>query len=115
MAWFNDISDGDDVTVTIDDGTGTDSAPVFVDDTGDAQAWTQNVAIAPITVPAASGSPTPTYAAVGSLPAGIAFDVTTRVLSGAPTDIGSGTITIRATNSEGDDDWTVALCYLCCH
>ena len=88
-------------------GDPTPVAPVFSDDTGDAQTWTQNVAIAPITVPAASGSPAPEYAAVGILPAGMAFDVSTRVLSGAPTIIGSGTITIRATNSAGMDDWTI--------
>ena len=44
----------------------------------------------------------------GSLPAGISFNTTTRVIGGTPTAIGSGTITIRATNSEGNDDWTVA-------
>ena len=82
-------------------------APAFADDTGDDQNWTENVGIAPLTVPAATGNPTPTYAAVGSLPAGIAFNTTTRVLSGTPTSVGSGTITIRATNSEGTADWTV--------
>ena len=66
------------------------------------------VAIAGITVPTATGNPTPTYAAVGALPAGITFDTATRVIAGTPTAVGSGTITIRATNSEGDDDWTVA-------
>ena len=83
------------------------AAPVFADDTGDAQTWIENDAITPLTVPAASGNPTPTYAAVGTLPAGITFNTTTRVLSGTPTAIGSGTITIRATNSQGDADWTV--------
>ena len=83
------------------------TAPAFVDDTGDDQDWTQDEAITSITVPAASGTPTPTYAAVGSLPAGISFNTTTRVISGTPTAVGSGTITIRATNSEGNDDWTV--------
>ena len=84
------------------------SAPSFTDNTGDAQTWTQNQAITDITVPAASGNPAPTYAAVGTLPDGIAFSTTTRVLSGSPTAIGTGTITIRATNSEGMADWTVA-------
>ena len=83
------------------------AAPSFTDPTGDAQSWMQNDAITAITVPAASGNPAPTYAAVGTLPAGIAFDTTTRVLSGTPSATGSGTITIRATNSEGDADWTV--------
>lgn len=85
----------------------TGIAPSFTDGTGNAQTWTQNQSIAAITVPEADGTPTPTYAAVGSLPTGIAFNTTTRVLSGTPSVVGSGTITIRATNSEGSDDWTV--------
>ena len=83
------------------------SAPSFIDDTGDAQNWTQNDAITPLVVPAANGNPVPAYAVVGALPTGIAFAVATRTISGTPTVIGSGTITIRATNSEGTADWTV--------
>ena len=64
-------------------------------------------AIAAITVPEATGTPTPTYAVQGSLPAGIAFNTGTRVISGTPTATGNGTITIRASNSEGNADWTV--------
>ena len=85
-----------------------DVAPSFVDNTGAPQTWTQNQAITPVTVPAADGSPAPTYAVVGTLPAGLAFDSSTRILTGAPTAVGSGTITIRASNSEGNADWTVA-------
>ena len=81
--------------------------PSFSDDTGDAQAWMERAAITPITVPAASGLPTPSYAAVGALPAGISFSTSTRVISGTPSTGGNGTITIRATNSQGSDDWTV--------
>ena len=84
------------------------TAPAFADDTGDAQTWTVGTAIAGITVPTATGNPTPTYAAVGALPSGITFDNATRVIAGTPTAAGSGTITIRATNTEGNDDWTVA-------
>ena len=83
-------------------------APSFADDTGDAQTWEMGTAITAITVPEADGTPAPTYAVEGSLPAGIAFDTATRVISGTPTAVGSGTITIRATNSAGDADWTVA-------
>ena len=82
-------------------------SPAFADDTGDAQAWTQNTAITPITVPEATGDPVPTYAAVDA-PAGITFDPDTRVISGAPTTAGSGTITVTATNSAGSAAWTVA-------
>ena len=94
------------LAITFNDNA--DFAPSFTDDTGDAQAWTQNTAITNITVPEADGSPAPTYAVVGSLPSGIAFDTGTRVISGTPTAAGSGTITVRATNSEGTADWTVA-------
>ena len=71
------------------------AAPSFADDTGDDQSWTVNAAITDITVPAADGNPTPTYAVQGSLPAGIAFNTTTRIISGTPTGAGSGTITIQ--------------------
>ena len=84
-------------------------APSFATPTGPAQSWTQNTAITPITVPAASGTPAPTYAAVGNLPAGILFNASTRVLSGTPTSTGTGTITIEASNSEGTADWTVTF------
>ena len=94
-------------TITLTDDP-TAFAPSFTDNTGNAQSWTQNTAIGSITVPAADGEPTPTYAAIGSLPAGINFNTGTRVISGTPTAVGNGTIRIRATNSEGTADWTVA-------
>ena len=96
-----------DATLTLTDDDPA-VAPSFADDTGDAQTWTQNVAITAITVPEADGTPSPTYAVEGVLPAGIAFDTATRIISGTPTATGNGTITIRATNSAGDADWTIA-------
>ena len=95
-------------TLTLTDGPTVDVAPSFSDDTGDAQGWTVGTAITPVTVPSAGGSPAPTYAAVGSLPAGINFNTATRVISGTPTAVGTGTITVTATNSEGDAAWTVS-------
>ena len=95
------------VTLTLTDDPAT-AAPAFADDTGDAQSWTQSQTFTPVTVPAATGTPAPTYAVVGSLPAGVSFSTSSRVISGTPTATGSGTITIRATNSEGSDDWTAA-------
>ena len=81
-------------------------APNFADDTGDAITGTVGTAIAAVTVPEATGIPAPTYAVVGDLPAGAAFDPDSRELTFTTADIvaGSGTIRIRATNSEGDDD-----------
>ena len=90
-------------------------APEFEDDTGTAITAQVGDTIADVTVPEATGSPTPTYAVEGTLPAGMTFnqdsppDDAAGVLSFDETAIvpGSGTITIRATNSEGSDDWTV--------
>ena len=87
------------------------TTPSFADDTGDAISGTVGTAIAAVGVPAASGNPAPSYAAVGNLPAGLNFNTGTRVLSGTPTAAGSGTIRIRATNSEGFDDWTVTYSF----
>ena len=83
------------------------TTPNFSDDTGGPASLGTNTAITNITVPAATGNPTPTYSASG-LPAGVSFDISTRVLSGTPTAVSSGTITITATNSQGSDTWTVA-------
>ena len=83
------------------------SAPVFAAPVGVAQEYIVNEAITVVSVPEATGDPTPTYAVVGVLPAGISFEATARTLSGTPTEVGSGVITIRATNSEGEADWTV--------
>ena len=85
----------------------TTSAPSFSTSSGAAQSWRAGSPIASITVPAASGTPTPTYSAAG-LPSGIDFDPSTLVLSGAPTGAGTGTITITATNTAGTDTYTIA-------
>ena len=107
------------ITITATNSNGSDTwtiayktisgleAPVFSDTAGDDQTWTVGTAILDIVVPTASGPPPPTYAVVGSLPGGLAFDTSTRIISGTPTSSGSDTITIRATNSEGSVDWTV--------
>ena len=89
------------------------AAPEFTDDTGDAISGVIGLAIANIVVPSAGGIPAATYAAVGDLPSGVTFDPGTRTLSFDETAItaGSGTIRIRATNSEGSDDWTVEYAF----
>ena len=99
-------SEGSD-TWTIAYNTISDlSIPSFSDPTGDAQTWSTGASISDVIVPAASGTPTPAYAVRGSLPFGLAFNTLTRTISGIPTSKGSGVITIRATNSEGNADWT---------
>ena len=83
-----------------------DAAPHFSTDTGTAQAWIAGTPIDTLQVPFASGHPAPVYAAAG-LPDGVDFNAATRQITGTPTGSGSGTITITARNSEGDDTWTV--------
>ena len=112
--------DSGTITITATNASGTDtwtvayntmldvSAPSFSDATGDAQTWSTGNTISNVIVPAASGTPTPSYAVEGSLPAGLSFNASTRTISGTPTSAGSGTITIRATNSQGHADWTLA-------
>ena len=112
--------DSGTITITATNASGSDtwtiayntvldvSAPAFSDATGDAQTWSIGNTISDVVVPAASGTPTPAYAVRGSLPAGLSFNPSTRTISGTPTSVGSGTITVRATNSEGSADWTVA-------
>lgn len=111
IAFYNAVSEGANGTVTLRDFTPV--APAFTDPTGDAITGTVGEAIAAVTVPAATGTPAPTYAAVGTLPAGVSFDTGTRVLSFDENAIveGSGTIRIRATNSQGSADWTVAYTF----
>ncbi|PPK94208.1 NHL repeat-containing protein [Kineococcus xinjiangensis] len=57
----------------------------------------------------ATGFPTPSWTVLGTLPAGMVFNGSTGVLSGAPTTKGSTTFTVRATNSTGHDDQIVTL------
>ena len=79
-------------------------APSFADDTGDEITGRVGTSIASVTVPEADGG-SATYVAAG-LPAGLSFDTSTRIISGIPSAVGTGTITITATNSEGSADWT---------
>ena len=94
-------------TIILEDNAVT---PAFSDDTGDDQDWTPNTDITSIIIPQASGTPSPVYK-VGGVPAGINVILPTSIqigaITGAPTSVGSGTITVTATNSNGSDTWTV--------
>ena len=107
------------ITITATNSAGSDTytipytvvaaavAPSWTDTGGAARNWTANTAIPAFTVPAVDeGSPAPTYSASG-LPAGISFNSTTRRISGTPDTVGSGTITITATNSVGSDTYAI--------
>ena len=87
------------------------SSPVWEDGEGDDVAWDLSSSILPITIPPATGSPPPTYSVVG-LPPGISFDTLNLLIAGTPTELGTGTITITATNSAGSDTYTVNFAIL---
>ncbi len=58
----------------------------------------------------ATGNPTPTFSiASGTLPAGLTLNPVTGVLSGSPQNIGTTSVTIRATNAAGTNDATQSI------
>lgn len=91
-------------------GSGAVDVPVTVEDPsfGDAmipdQTWVQYEALAPVTFPAASGGDGElTYGLAPPLPAGLSFDLATRVLRGTPaTPLSATEYTYTATDTNGD-------------
>jgi len=56
----------------------------------------------------ASGTPAPTFSiTAGSLPAGLSINATTGTISGTPTAISSGTVTVQAGNPSGNATATI--------
>lgn len=88
-----------------------DSRPNFGSASVGAQSWTAGQPVASFTVPAATGGDAPlTYTASG-LPSGVSM-APSRVVSGTPSAIGSGTATVTVTDVDGDTArltfaWTV--------
>ena len=85
-------------------GGGTDLTPTFGNETIADQNYTQNAAIDPLTLPAAtSGNGTLTYSLSPALPAGLSFNAATRQLSGTPTEVFAQTeFSYTATDVDGD-------------
>ena len=93
--WFG--SGAVDVPVTVED-------PSFGDATIPDQTWVQYEALAPLTFPTASGGDGElTYGLAPPLPAGLSFDLATRVLWGTPaTPLPATEYTYTATDADGD-------------
>ena len=81
--------------------------PLFLDTIAN-QSFSTGNAITPITLPEAREGPdllpsTNTYR-LAPLPAGLAFNAASRILSGTPTSVGTFNLTYTATNGDGDTD-----------
>ena len=91
-----------------------DVAPSFGSETIDDQAWTAGTAVS-LTLPAATdGNGAISYALTPALPNGVTVDTSTRVVSGAPTEVASAaTYTWRASDGDSNtaDSDTVALTF----
>jgi MBG domain/Bacterial Ig-like domain (group 2)/Abnormal spindle-like microcephaly-assoc'd, ASPM-SPD-2-Hydin/Kelch motif/Galactose oxidase, central domain len=77
--------------------TGGGTAPVITS----ANNTTFTVGVAGSLTITATGSPAPTFAVTGTLPARVSFNGTTGVLSGTPTQAGTFPISFTATNAAG--------------
>ena len=102
-------SAADSVTVTV--RPPADRTPSFGAASVPAQAWTAGKAIAPFTLPSATGGDAPVSHGAGGLPKGVAVSPELKV-SGMPTRTGAGTATLTARDADGDTAtltfaWTV--------
>ena len=81
-----------------------DLTPDFGSAAVPAQAWTENTAIAPLTLPAATGGDGAlSYGLTPAPPPGLTLDAATRTLSGTPTEPqGARQYTWTATDADGD-------------
>ena len=98
-------ADGDTATLNfIIEVAEPDTAPSFGGGTIAAQEWMSGTAIAPVTLPVATGgNGNLTYALSPSLPAGVTFNATTWTLSGTPTAAQSATTyTYTVTDADGN-------------
>ncbi len=98
-------TDGDATTLTFTLAVAADRLPSFSDATRvAAQRHEQGTAIAPLTLPTATGGDEAlTYALTPALPSGLTFDAKTRVLSGTPQEALDATeYTLTATDEDGD-------------
>lgn len=82
------------------------AAPKFASPkTGPAQSWTVGTEITPVQAPSPEGYPAVKFSSP-FLPTGLSLDADTGEITGTPIGTGEGTITVKATNSEGTDNWS---------
>ena len=94
--------DTDNRTISIT----VDGTPAFPADAVSAQTYAKGTAITSLTLPAATGGNTPlAYALTPTLPDGLVFNATTRIISGTPTTTqNAAAYTYTTTDADGDTD-----------
>ena len=105
--------DGDEIPLTFTITITPDLMPSFDTETVVAQTWTQNLAIATLTLPAATGGDAPlTYSLDPALPAGLVLNTASRTISGTPTTpAATATYTWTATDSDATDPDSATLTF----
>ncbi len=94
-------SDGDIDTVSFAWTVAANATPSFGAASVPAQAWTAGKAIAPFTLPSATGGDAPVSHGAGGLPKGVVVSPELKV-SGMPIRTGAGTATLTARDADGD-------------
>ena len=94
-----DEDDGEDSTTPADP-----TKPSFAAATVDDQTYTVDTAIDDLELPEAAGGDAPITYSVSTLPAGLAFDSATRMLTGTPTTATDGAVNIIYTAIDNDRD-----------
>ena len=99
--------DGDEASLVVSIEVEGDSAPGFEDESIAPLILSQDKPMSPVTLPSAvAGNGELAYAIVESLPSGLAFEATTRALSGTPTAVQPETpYTYTVADRDGDEDW----------
>ena len=95
------------VTVVVGQADSTPSFATTVDD----QAYTLNVPIAALNLPAASGGDGALTYTLSPLPSGLSFNDSTRMLSGTPDTVTALNLTYTATDSDATDADSAALTF----
>ena len=104
-SWTATDTDGDEAVLTFTIEVVADHMPSFGGTTVAAQTYMQNIAIAPLTLPAATGGDgTPVYRLTPDLPAGLSLDLGTRQVTGTPTGTQAAQpYSWTATDTDGDE------------
>ena len=98
-------ADGDEATLTFSLTVEEDLEPGFSPNTYAAQNYRQNSPVPDLALPKATGgNGTLSYGLSPALPRGLAFDDSTRVISGTPSEVKAETVyTLTATDADGDE------------